>query len=90
MRKIYSKSNFFIAFHCEISKNAAQIFVVLQKHFAALQSKKVSKKQSLSVVLLYNLGEYKCLKDKRKRGKQARPFHFVHLAGIEPARVLPH
>ena len=67
-------SNFFIAFHCEISKNAAQIFVVLQKHFAALQSKKVSKKQSLSVVLLYNLGEYKCLKDKRKRGKQARPF----------------
>ena len=80
---------FFIAFHCEISKNAAQIFVVLQKRFAALQSKSIEK-QSLSVVLSYNLGEYKCLKDKRKRGKQARPFHFVHLAGIEPARVLPH
>ena len=36
-------SKFFIDFHCEISKNAVQIFVVLQKRFAALQSKKVSK-----------------------------------------------
>lgn len=83
-------SKFFIDFHCEISKNAAQIFVVLQKRFCCPAIKKVSKQQSLSVVLSYNLGEYKCLKDKRKRGKQARPFHFVHLAGIEPARVLPH
>lgn len=82
-------SNFFIAFHCEISKNAAQILWCCKSVLLPCNQKSIEK-QSLSVVLLYNLGEYKYLKDKRKRGKQAHPFHFVHLAGIEPARVLPH
>lgn len=45
-------SKFFIAFHCEISKNAAQIFVVLQKRFAALQSKKYRKTELVGCVVV--------------------------------------
>ena len=61
-------SNFFIAFHCEMSANAAQILWYCKSVLLPC-NQKVSKQQSLSVVLLYNLGEYKYLKDKRKRGK---------------------
>lgn len=45
-------SNFFIAFHCEISKNAAQIFVVLQKRFAALQSKSIETTEPVGCVVV--------------------------------------
>lgn len=41
-------------------------------------------------MFLFGFGECKLLNDKRKRDKPAYPFRFVHLAGIEPARVLSH
>ena len=90
MRKYLLNEQFFHRFSLRNIEECGTDFCGIAKAFCCPAIKKVSKKQSLSVVLLYNLGEYKCLKDKRKRGKQAHPFHFVHLAGIEPARVLPH
>ena len=84
------KEQFFHRFSLRNIEECGTDFCGIAKAFCCPAIKKVSKTQSLSVVLSYNLGEYKYLKDKIKRGKQAHPFRFVHLAGIEPARVLPH